>query len=206
MDNLELEPSMVSVIDGMNEELAVVQKECDKLKEEKEILKKQRTEYFHKYHLYSEFIPRLMKETGVDITMFFDPRMWRLIGGNMINQMIETYNEYERDFISREDTKKKVRDAFYTDLLHMTKCKGDNRLGNQLYVSHMTGWSIVNEDYLRDDYEQFCEGVAEADGEEQIGCREDDLQMIFEVLGGECNWFIFPLEDEDDNYLINDNN
>jgi hypothetical protein len=192
---------MVKVIDGMNEELAVVQKECDKLKEENKKLVKQGKEYFQRYHLCSVLIPR-MTMAGVDINVFYDLDYWHHQNNITVslNEMLECYNEYENDFIP-EDWRKIVRGYFYEDYLHMRKSQ--DKSSNQLYWSVNTGWSIVNEEYLREEYVSHMEEI-----ENEIGVevsKEDPLPIIFEFLGGDCNWCIYPLEDRDDNYLINDN-
>ena len=197
MDNFELEPSMVAVIDGMNEELAVVQKERDWLKKEYDRLYKEKLRNCHRNHMTSIFIPKCFTE--MDCNLFYDPTAWRNASAEDIEYIIEMYNQYEMDYVGEEKKKaREMRDIFYTEFLHMKK----NNLACEdiLYRSMTSNWEICNENYLRDCYVDFTE--AEEFGETS---KEDNINDILEFLGGDCEWLIFPLEDWDDWYLINEN-
>ena len=185
---------MVSVIDGMNEELAVVQKERDWLKKEYDRLYKQKIRYCHRNHMTSIFIPKSF--TQIDINIFYDPTAWRDADRDDINYIIQMYNEYEQDYVN-DDIRKEIRDIFYTEFLHLNK----NNLACEdiLYNSKNSNWEICNENYLRDCYVDFTS--SEDFGETS---REDDIEVIMEFLGCDCDWTIFPLGDADNSYLIDE--
>lgn len=197
MDNLELEPSMVSVIDGMNKELAVVQDERDWLKNEYDRLYKDNLININRNHMTSIFIPKSF--TQIDINLFYDPTAWRDASIEDINYIIEMYNEYEQNYVNHED-RKKMRHIFYTEFLQMKKTE-NLKCEDILYSNPVCNWEICNENYLRDCYVDFTS--AEEFGETS---RHDNINDILEFLGGDCEWTILPIESGwDDCYLIDDN-
>ena len=202
MDNFELEPSMVAVIDGMNEELRVVQEEKDWLKNEYDRLYKERIRQTHYKFIAHHIIPDFIKMGLSNIVqLFYDFNSWHDIDLDDLKHIVNIYKVFEMKWVKPKE-KQELRDIFYKEYLHMDKPKDNyvNKCEGILYRVPLYSWEICNEQYLREQY------IKHFSAEEFEASVEDSIGKIITALHFDLDWDIVPLKDADNNYIIKDNN